>query len=297
MSGDGNKKAFPIERGLAWAATVLLTLFITAAILCTLAVQLLTSAGLHRAIATGDGVVNSETRYIHERIDEMAAEYGFSAERMKEVIGKEEIRQINKEAASWWTALLTEGKAGQVPRWYSSQVEEILYETMPENNRREDPQTIASDLMDMVERTVFPLRETLVSTGMDYVEKKADIVSMVRAMRGLPLILLLCCLAAAGAVALLMGREIFRSLKYYGSALAGAGFAIVTTIVIILLLRPAAYIAEASRPLMMEIETIAGRIFMAAGATVAVLLAAGYICLAKYRGRKAKKTPVPERAA
>jgi hypothetical protein len=297
MNRGGEKKAFPLERGLAWIVTVLLTLFITAAILCTLSVQLLTSESLHTAIATGDAVVNSEIRYIHEKIDEMAAEYGFSAERMKEVVGKEEIRRINRETASWWTALLTEGKTEEAPRWYSSQVEEILYETMPEENRKEDPQTIASDLMDMVERTVFPLRETLISTGMSYVQEKADIVSLVRTMRGLPLISLMCCLAAAGAVALLMGREIFRSLKYYGSALAGAGFAIISTIVIILLLRPAEFIAEASRPLMIELETVAGRIFMAAGAIVAILLAAGYICLVKYRNRKTKKTSVSERAA
>ena len=61
------------ERGFAWVLTFLLTAFLAAALVSLLAVQGLTSAGMHLAAATGNGVADSQQAKIYEpfeRLDE-----------------------------------------------------------------------------------------------------------------------------------------------------------------------------------------------------------------------------------
>ena len=101
---------------------------------------------------------------------------------------------------------------------------------MPADNQKEDPRVIAADLTDIVERTVFPMRGTLMTKGMDLAQSKADIPGIIRTVRKLPPLGLVLCILAAGMIALLLGREIQQSLKHFGTALAGAGIIIISTI-------------------------------------------------------------------
>ena len=294
MSGEKVRKAFPHERALAWAAAFLLAVFCTAAVFGTLGVQALTSAAAHAQAATDGRVLDEQMRRIEENIEGMAEEYGFSADAVKEVVNRDAVLRADTEAAAWWTYLLTEGLAGPVPRIYSQELEDAVASTMKrkgwgEEDTEPDPQTVASALADMIENSVFPMREMILTTGMDFVNGRADIPGMVRTVMKLPLLGLVLGLAAAGLIALLLGREISRSLKYYGAALAGAGFTVLAVVILVRIIRPEAMIAEASGPLAGEVGALLGKAGLEAGIAAAVLLAAGYLFLILYRRAAGKK--------
>lgn len=286
MSAGKPKKALWIERGCAWAVTFLLTVFLSVTLLGTLAVETLTSAGLHLQVAADGGMLDDQLRRIHENIDLLAEEHGFSAEAVKQVIGREEVREIDRQLAGWWTQVLTEGTAGTVPRWYSGELEEAIWLSMEEQNPAGDPRAALSDLSEMIERTVFPFRETLVSTGMDLVKEKADIPAIVRSVREIPPLGLMLSLVCAGLIAVLLGREFVRTLKHYGTAAAGTGLTLLAAGGILWAIHPKTMIAEASENMAREFSALAGQSGLYGILAAAVLLIAGYACLILYR-RKA----------
>ena len=67
------------ERVCAWIAAFLLAVFLSVTILGTVAVQMITSAGLYLNVAADAGMIEKQYREICENIDVMAGEYGFSS--------------------------------------------------------------------------------------------------------------------------------------------------------------------------------------------------------------------------
>ena len=294
MSKAKQGTAFPAEKAAAWLFTFLLSAFLTMSILCALAVQMMTSTGLHLTIATGDDVVNEQIRYIHGKIDEMAEEYGFEAATVKKSVSADEIRSFNKDVATWWSLLLTQGKMKDTPSWYSSEIEESLYNATRMKNLDEDTQALSEDLTALVQNTLFPLRESLMSKGNSIIQENVDVPSLIRAVRRLPMLAITVCLFTAGVVALLLGREIRQCLKQYGTAVAGAGMAVAVFILIILYLQPADMIAEASVPFANVFRAVTARFSTAGGIAAAVAAAAGYLCLFLYNRGKKKDNDNPE---
>ena len=285
---QNKKKALPAERGCAWIVTFLLIVFLTAAILGSAVLQMMTSAGLHLSVAADDGMLDEQFRTICENIDLMAEEYGFSAEAVKATVSREELKEMNRKSAEWWTRLLTEGEDSTLPRWHNSAIEDIIYAEAEEKELGETPRNIVTDLTEMIENTVFPVRETLIGFGTKIAKDKADIRGIVQSVRKLPLLCLAICLACAGLIALLLGREPFRCLKHFGTAAAAAGLIVLAGCAAFLASRPTAMIVEASRGLAGEFGTMAGKTGTGTGLAAALLLAAGYACLILYR-RKAWK--------
>lgn len=290
MKAQTGLKAFPHERGIAWVLTFLLAGCLAITILSVLTVQILTNAGLHLGVTTDGSVVDSQLEHIHENVDILAEEYGFSAEAVKKIISRDELLRVNREIAAWWTHLLSEGDTATMPRWYSPDLEETVASSMNRETSQIDPQTIAADLTEIVERTVFPLRETLLTTGMNLVNERADVPGVIRSVARIPLLGIVLSIAIAGLIALLMGRETDRSLKYYGTAVAGTGISVLAAMIILLYMGPKAMVADASRPLAGEIGALLGKIGWEAGLGALLLLSVGYVCLIVYRRRKIRKS-------
>ena len=286
MSG-GKKKALLPERGAAWIFTALLAVFLTAALLGSVVLQMLTSAGLHLNVASDSGMLGRQMQDIYAEIDVMAEEYGFSAEKIKASVTRDELAEFNRKSAEWWTRLLTEGEDGAVPRWNSGAIQDIIYGSAEEMNYTEDSATIVSDLTEMIDNTVFPVRNTVMAFGTNLVQGQADIRGIVRSVKKLPLLGLVLSLACAGLIALLAAREPVRFLKYYGTAAAATGLTVIAGILAFLLARPSEMIAEASAGLAGEVSTLTGKIGLGAGLAGAILLAGGYFCLFLYRRKAA----------
>ena len=290
------KTARPAERGCAWVVTFLLIVFLSAAILGSAVLQMMTSAGLHLSVAEDNGMLDEQYRTICENIDLMAEEYGFSAEAVKATVDREELKEMNRKSAEWWTRLLTEGEYSTLPRWHNSAIEDIIYAEAEEKELGETPRNIVTDLTEMIENTVFPVRETLIGFGTKIAKDKADIRGIVQSIRKLPLLCLVICLACAGLIALLLGREPFRCLKYYGTAAAAAGLIVLAGGAVFLASGPTAMIEEASRGLAGEFGTMAGKTGLGTGLAAVLLLAAGYACLILYRRKAWKNNADTEQA-
>ena len=189
---------------------------LAAAILGSAVLQMMTSAGLHLSVAADDSMLDKQFRSICENIDMMADEYGFSADAVKATISREELKEMNRKSAEWWTRLLTEGEDTTLPRWHNSSIEDAIYAEAEGKELGETPRNIVTDLTEMIENTVFPVRETLIGFGTKIAKDKADIRGIVQTVRKIPMLCLALCLACAGLIALLLGREPARYLKHYG---------------------------------------------------------------------------------
>ncbi len=279
----GEGKRFFVGHGAAWAAVFLLTVFLAITILSMLAVQMLTSAGLHLQAATDDAVIEEQLHHIYEQIDLLSEEYGFSADTVKATIQKDQLKEIDEKVASWFTLMLTEGQVGTVPRWDTKALEESVNAASEGKELKEDPATIVADLAGMIERTIMPMRETLLSAGMSVVKEKADVPGIVQTVRKLPVLCLMMSLLTAGVIALLLGNEIFNSLKYYGTAIAGGGLVIAATWLTARILQPVEMIRQASERLANETAGLTGKIALEAGGITLLLLVVGYLFLYLYR--------------
>ena len=91
----------------------------------------------------------------------------------------------------------------------------------------------------------------------------------------------------AGLIALLLGREIFRSLKHFGSAAAGTGLVLLAVCAAVWIMRPGEMIAQASERLAGTFSFLMGRIGLSTGIMIVLLLAIGYSCLILYRKKAA----------
>ena len=290
MIAGKRKQPFLAERGCAWIAAVLLTVFLVVTSVSAITVRAMTSSGLHLSIATDSGKVDRQISHIYENIDRMAEEYGFSAEAVKAAVTREELTEKNREAAAWWTRLMTEGEMGSFPRWDSGSIEDIIYPSMSDGSRRENAKMIVSDLTGMIERTVFPIRESLLKIGMKFASSEADLAGMLQSVRKIPLFGLILCVLTAGLIALLTGRRFFCSLKYYGAASAAAGLVLLVLCGTFIFANPWNMIAQASERLAGEVGAVTGRIGAETAAVIVALLGIGYFCLILFRRQGRKKT-------
>ena len=297
MRGNEAKRIRPAESGIAWAAAFLMTVFLSLCLLSALAVQGLTSAGLHAGTAANDTILDGQMRSIGQYIDLLSEEYGFSSENVKETIRREDLKQFNLEAASWWTRVLTEGESDSVPRWYSSETDAAVAAAMADTERKEDPRTIAAAISDKIDRTVFPLRETLLTTGLEFVNGKADIPGIMRSVRKLPMLFLALTILTAGIIALTCGREIRKSLKYFGTALAATGIVLVISEGILLFMGLKNMVGQASSGLAEEFGMVMRTLYLEGGGAALVTLAGGYFCLWLFRNTRRKRTEEPTETA
>ena len=297
MNTAKQRKASLPERGFAWAAAFLLALFLVASLFSLLAVQVMTSAGLHTGTATNDSVLDGQMKIIHNYIGVLADAYGFEAETVRQSVSREELRDFNLNAAAWWTGVLAEGESRTIPRWYSPAMEQAIRNAVDSAGTGEDPNVILAEITEKIDRTVYPLRESLLTTGLDFVNKRADIPGIVRSLRQVPPLCLVLCILAAGLIALLAAREVFSSLKYYGTALAGAGLVLAAAGIIYAVMQLKAMLSQASANLADEFGTMMHTLFLEAGGAAAVLLLAGFACLFIYRNRFEKHMPPGEEQA
>ena len=281
------------ERVCAWIAAFLLAVFLSVTILGTAAIQMITSAGLHLNVAADAGMIEKQYREICENIDVMAVEYGFSAENVKATVTREELKEMNRKSADFWTGLLTEMKPEE---WDSllGAIQDIIYTAAEEKTLTEDAQTVIGDVREMIENTVFPLRETIITFGSKMAKDMADIRGIIRSVRQLPLLGALISLACAGVIALLLAKEIFQSLKYYGTALAAGGIVTLAGCIGLLVLRSDGMLQEANAGLAGEFHALFGKLALGCGIVGTLLVIAGYLLLYFFSRKKNSETAESE---
>jgi hypothetical protein len=270
------------ERSFAWAAVLLLTIFLTLTILSSLSMQVLLSKSLHSRAAMDASITDGQITRIHEKIDFLAEEYSFDANAVKALIRREELIRMNQEIAVWWTQIMATGWIEDAPKCTITGLQETIQASLGENTGV-TAEEIAEVIGDTVRKTVLPVRETLLTTGIGYISNRVNWPETVHLAYGVPVLCLLLSMLMAGLIALLLARQIRISLMFYGTAAAGTALSVLAACICSYLMDFHGMIAQVTDGLAHEYSVMMGRIMLEAGVLVIGLLIGGIYCLHRYR--------------
>ena len=274
----------------AWGIAFLLTVTLTITALGGLAAvnRVFTGEELHVRTATGEDVIREQMDKVSGEIRELAEDYSFSAEAVISVLSREDFEELNRETAKWWTRIMTDGIMDEIPAWTADArvTEAIAASLEPEKTPGEEwdetVKGIAIAIEKAVNRTVMPFRKALVTLAVRYTSRKADLPGMIRFAAQIPLAGIALSFLLAGVIALLLGKQIRWSLKYYGAALAGAGLSSLTGLILIRNADLGGMIRAASEGVYHQAQSMMRVVAAETWTAAAVLFIAGMICLVCY---------------
>ena len=270
----------------AWVCAVLLTIVLACTLLGMTAARMLSSEESHVRISTDRQVIAGQMEKIAGVIRDLAEEYGFSAEPVIDAVSREEITELNTQMAGWWTRIATEGILEDVPSWPADSLIPVIMETMDPGKAPGDPYEKAAEAAGEIEKTVreaaMPVRTSVISFGVRYLNRRIDLPGAVRTASGLPLLGGAVCLLLAGLIALLTAGKVRTSLKYYGAAFGGAGISAAFCMILAGTAGIQEMISRASEGLSRQTGLAVRGMVLEAGRYILLVLAAGIFCLIMY---------------
>ena len=240
-----------------------------------------------------DAVIRAEKELAAERVNRLAELYGFAPEPVSALVSEETLKELNAQASRWWSSVLRDGRPGQDVTWEVPELETLLVSDpgltglQEEENAENLVVRTAEDIRKSITRMVLPVRAQLVRLGLQKVENKVDIQSIVTFLLDLPWTALALCALLAGLIALLEGRGASFARLYIGSSLGGAAIVLVCLAVLALCAGVQPMIREASGGLAIQYADIMTRSLVRAGALAAAMTAGCVLCLRQRRKGKA----------
>ncbi len=276
---------------IAWFLAFLLTGTLILFGICFAGRQLIIPAMGEEGAAVNESVIREEKELARERITALAELYGFSAEPVIETVNEETLRDLNKQASLWWSSVLKDGKAGKELRWDTKELEKILEADPAAQENPEEAgyfaSTVAAEVHKSIVNMVLPMRQIVISLGLQEAGKRADLVNLIEFFLGTPWTMLALSVLIAGLIALTAGRPLRRALRYIGSALGAA--AIVTLTLTVLYMRAGILpmIREASAGLTVQYRSLVSGTMVQAILLTAIMIAGCAVCLFAAREKKA----------
>ena len=185
-----------------------------------------------------DEVIREEKQLATEQIQRLAELYGFEAEPVTALITGDLLKDLNVQAADWWSQLLNDGRAGEVPTWDTEELEQVISEDpnlAAMEDREQAEYRISSAIEEVrgsVVRLVLPMRQQTIRLGLQAAGKRVDLPSLILFLIGTPWALLALSALLAGLVALLCFRNAKDIRQYIGSALGAAAIVLVAVIIL-----------------------------------------------------------------
>ncbi|MBP5727974.1 MAG: hypothetical protein J6Y48_12960, partial [Clostridia bacterium] len=249
-----------MKKFLAWFLAFLMTGTLILFGLCFAGRQAIIPAMGETGAPVSESVIREEKELARERITALAELYGFSAEPVINLVDEEVLRDLNEQASLWWSSVLQDGKAGKELRWDTTELEKVL-EADPA--AQENPEeagyfayTVAEEVHKSIVNMVLPMRQIVISLGLQEAGKRADLVNLIEFFLGTPWTMLALSALIAGLIALIAGRPLRRSLRYIGSALGAAAIVVLTLAVLYLRAGIQPMIREASAGLTVQYQSM-----------------------------------------
>ena len=271
----------------AWGCAFLLTVALAVTVLAGPAAlnRVITSEDLHVRTATDESVIREQQEKVYGEIRELAEDYGFSADEVIRLIPREAFVSVNEQTARWWTRIVTEGAMDEIPAWTAGEeITDVIAASLNGETEEQEETAggIAGEIEKAMNRTVMPFRKALVKLAVRYVSRKADIPGMIRFAAQIPAASFAVSFLLAGVIALLLGKRIRWSLKFYGAAFAGAGISALAGIILIREADIGAMIRAASEGLNHQVQAMLGTVETETIAAAVLLCVLGFVCLAFY---------------
>ena len=238
-----------------------------------------------------DEVIREEKQLATEQIQRLAELYGFEAEPVTALITGDLLKDLNVQAADWWSQLLNDGRAGEVPAWDTEELEQVISEDpnlAAMEDREQAEYRISSAIEEVrgsVVRLVLPMRQQTIRLGLQAAGKRVDLPSLILFLIGTPWALLALSALLAGLVALLCFRNAKDIRQYIGSALGAAAIVLVAVIILFAASGIEPMLREASASLAFLYSRLFNAAVIRAGALTLAMAALCAVMLSRSRKR------------
>lgn len=267
---------------LAWILTILLMLSLTAFCLTWQVNRMLTSPSLHESVALDRVVQQEQMARIEATVQELAQRYSFKPETVMNIVTGESVAQYNRDVVAWWMGLMGEEPVIDAPVWPTRGVEqavredELFKENTPTDVRRTTARDkIAYQVGQAVQKTVLPVRADILSLLMPKVLEKIDLPVYVHYASLLPLLCGVASAVLALMLLLVMLKRISKAALYIGTALGASGLCALGLCGVFSLLGISGMVGEISSLLAMQLDILAGKVYLQVGIYAAIALALG----------------------
>ena len=213
---------------ISYFLAFLLTLSILLTVCTSLVTALTCTDGLWREMLAGDTAVESAWTQIQTRLGELAQRYQFDVSLLDTVVTKDVVRQQGSDSAAWVTALFTANRRNAAPGIDASQVYDLLmadtaFRELYGNKAASTARQIMSSVKNTVDQAVLPVRTSVITVGLNQVDKKVDINRLTALLPWVPSILTAFCALLAAAIAFIIAREPGGGCLFNGSAMLLSG--------------------------------------------------------------------------
>ena len=234
-----------------------------------------------------------EMEVIRQKISEIAEIYGFNPDTAAAVVTDETLRELDAQAALWWSSVLRYGSPGKEPVLATKPLEKAILadEQFLKSHDEEEADYYAGEaaaaVAKAVQRAVLPMRIPIVGKGLAEVSARADLPNLISFMLALPWTALALSALLAGLIALLDFKKLRFGLQYIGSALGGAALVVAALILLLGMSGIRKLIWDSSMSLSVQYSAIeSGMTGLLWGLAAAML--AGCVVLLLLSGRKKK---------
>ena len=268
-------------RAIAWIPAFLLTGTLLLLVLSLIASQVLLSRSFYEKAALDPAVLRHEKETVDAEIREMAVTYEFEAESVTSLMDLSMYSEYSRQMIDWWLGQNESGKGEEPPRADLDAIHSVLEEEAQAELAADysAADLVTSRIRDRFSRTVFPIRTPLIRALSQAMGKRADMPQITDAIRKLPLLAGAVCLLLSGLVALLLSRRLKETLKYFGTALSGAGIVLIVVRFLIDRFDMESLILEANEGLVLRYTILAGTVHRELVIAAAALLVLGAVCL------------------
>ena len=271
-------------RILAWIAALLLVPMLTGTLYGWFTLRAVTDEGLHERIFLRDEVIGNQIEQIDGEAEKLGEAYGFNPDIIRESLSRETLTELNRQVVAWWTRMLATGVPEDMPLWDGQALRDRLLndDAFLEAHgalARDSAGKIVSSLNNTLSRLLFPMRELLITEGLEVVRRKIALSEIIDLMQGIPLALTLMSAATAGLILLLTARDGRTVRRHIGSALGGAGILSLCVLIMVRLLNLSGLIQESSARLASQVGLLENVMSLEILAAILILLAGGWLCL------------------
>ena len=294
MKGKHEKAGSPaaVVRASLWMVSLLLVIVLLGTLLGGIVLQLISDQRLHERVATDAEVLQEQEARLEKTVDRLAEEYSFDARRVREKLSRDTLILMNQQAVNWWMNLARSGKAAEIPQWDGDQIWNALMEdeaflaAQEGGLARKNASDVVYAISNTLTRQVFPLREELLTEGIDFLGRRIDLGSVLLDLRKLPLLLGICSLALIGLIVLLSGGRRAVRNRFLGGAIGGAGILLALGVAAFRLINLSGMAGEASRRFGLQIRILERMVTIEGLVLVALLAGAACFCFLSGRGRE-----------
>ncbi len=288
------KKRMPGK--FAHILTVLLTLLMTLTLFLSAlswqGIRLLTNEKLHHSIAGDPAVTAAQMERITATVNEVAAAQSFDPATVMALVTEDAVRDFSLQSASWWLGFLQDDPVIAAPVWDTQAMEdavredELFRESVKSTLRRSVARdSVAYPIAQTIQEAVLPIRTQLISFAMPEVLSRIDMPAIMNMAVNIPLLLAAVSLAMAMLILIVMHRCVCKGGMYIGSGLAASALLTLMLLLGVLLLDPAAFIAQANALLALQVSMLLSQLALPLLIASMSALVIGFMLIALHQKR------------